>query len=405
MFGSYPSPYIVIVMLAAAGVSLPLLFWLRTRLSWINSSLRIWPVAVVATALFLLLASSGPLLKVFGQETPPVVGAWTFETVIDPNPLETGSVGGATVTFRAIFTVDQASPETPTALSGTITTTGVGKGVAASFGTNPDSGRIGIGASIDADLSISGDAKFSDDPCESDLDAGTVTCELDILGLKKLFAKSGATPASYNLNVSFPSPITFTAIASTAGQDSFTAATSEKAAGEDTSLGLQMEVTLGPPSSPTGLSATAGDSQITINWDDPMDSSITKYQISQDGGSWTDIPTSAPGETNTTSYTVSGLINGVSYTFAIRAVNSVGRGPTSAEVSKKPRPGTENTAYFKPSDTLYALKGPTNVRWGETVTYVNKVGVPPTRFAVRNGRRQENSGEGRRLRRLHCFPF
>ena len=210
MFGFYPSPYIVIVMLAAAGVSLPLLFWLRTRLSWINSSLRIWPVAIVATALFLLLASSGPLLKVFGQDPPPVVGEWTFETVIDPNPLETGSDAGATVTFRAIFTVDPDSSATPTDLSATIT--GEQKAVQADLGSNTDNGRIGIDA---ATLNASGGASFGDTPCEPDLTAGTLTCELMLLGSSKLFARSNATPGYHDMATNFPYEVTFTATAST----------------------------------------------------------------------------------------------------------------------------------------------------------------------------------------------
>ena len=168
MFGFYPSPYIVIVIFAAAGVSLPLLFWLRTRLSWINSSLRIWPVAVVATALFLLLASSGPLLKVFGQETPTVVGEWTFETVIDPNPLETGSEEGATVALTATFTV---SSGTPTSLS--ISTTSDSSAAQAMMELNTDSGRIGFAKSLSATgyLYAPGGSLLNPS-CDSDLEAG-----------------------------------------------------------------------------------------------------------------------------------------------------------------------------------------------------------------------------------------
>ena len=66
------------------------------------------------------------------------------------------------------------------------------------------------------------------------------------------------------------------------------------------------------PAKPAGLSLTAGDTQVTLSWTDPSDATITKYQYQQKAGtnaygSWTNIPSSAPGQTNATSYTVTGL--------------------------------------------------------------------------------------------------
>ena len=71
-----------------------------------------------------------------------------------------------------------------------------------------------------------------------------------------------------------------------------------------------------------GLTATPGNVQIALSWNDPGDSTITKYQYTQrseDGGwaAWTDI--SGSGAT-TTSHTVTGLTNGTEYTIAVRAV-------------------------------------------------------------------------------------
>ena len=51
---------------------------------------------------------------------------------------------------------------------------------------------------------------------------------------------------------------------------------------------------------------------------------------------WTAIPGSASGETNATSYTVTGLTNGVNYRFRIRATNSLGTGPASTTVTVTP---------------------------------------------------------------------
>ena len=51
---------------------------------------------------------------------------------------------------------------------------------------------------------------------------------------------------------------------------------------------------------------------------------------------WTAVPGNAAGETNTTSYTVTGLTNDEEYDFRIRATNAVGADPASDEVTVTP---------------------------------------------------------------------
>ena len=77
--------------------------------------------------------------------------------------------------------------------------------------------------------------------------------------------------------------------------------------------------------------ADAGNAQVTLRWDNPGDSSITRYQYRQRFTSerawdpdWTDIPGSGA---STTSYTVGNLANWTPYTFQIRAVR--GNEPTA----------------------------------------------------------------------------
>ena len=93
------------------------------------------------------------------------------------------------------------------------------------------------------------------------------------------------------------------------------------------------------PAAPVILSATPGDGQVALTWDDPEDDTITKYQYSTDyiingggngnngGASFTEIPDS---DGSTTEYTVDGLANGTTHTLAVRAVNTYGNGMTSA---------------------------------------------------------------------------
>ena len=102
-----------------------------------------------------------------------------------------------------------------------------------------------------------------------------------------------------------------------------------------------------PQTAPTGFSATPGDAQITLAWDDPMDSSITKYQYEV---GWShglasapnDIPDGNDADTNPgneTSHTVTTInhvygltpgeppVNGEPYHFRLRAANAFGAGP------------------------------------------------------------------------------
>ena len=100
------------------------------------------------------------------------------------------------------------------------------------------------------------------------------------------------------------------------------------------------------PARLTGLTATAGDRQVTLTWDDPNDASITKYQVwhrpqaQRTGGSgWVDVPGAV------TSYTVTGLQNGTEYQFWIRAVNDIGHSGTEiAYATPVPVPATEAPA-------------------------------------------------------------
>ena len=81
---------------------------------------------------------------------------------------------------------------------------------------------------------------------------------------------------------------------------------------------LTFEITVAPARAPTPV-ATSGDSRVTLAWDRPADAGITGWQTRRDSGSWTDItPTGTQGGLTLT-HRVTGLSNGTSYTFEIRA--------------------------------------------------------------------------------------
>ena len=77
------------------------------------------------------------------------------------------------------------------------------------------------------------------------------------------------------------------------------------------------------PAAPTGLTGweTATRRVVTLQWDDPSDSTITKYQWRHAGSngafnSWADISGSG---TSTTTFTTTGTLSGTYRRFQVRA--------------------------------------------------------------------------------------
>ena len=102
------------------------------------------------------------------------------------------------------------------------------------------------------------------------------------------------------------------------------------------------------PGAPSGVTATAGDGQLTASWMPPTDdglSPITSYTA-----------TAAPGgQTCTTaalSCSITGLTNGTSYTVTVTATNALGTGPASASSNAvtpsapAPEPATKRTTVI-----------------------------------------------------------
>ena len=105
---------------------------------------------------------------------------------------------------------------------------------------------------------------------------------------------------------------------------------------------VTVEVLPQPPAKPTGLTAAAGDAKVTLNWTDPGNTTIKKYQVCHaEGTAAPDIATCndiANSDDKTTSHIVDGLTNFTEYAFSIRAVNSGGASEASDTVTAKPIP-------------------------------------------------------------------
>lgn len=90
------------------------------------------------------------------------------------------------------------------------------------------------------------------------------------------------------------------------------------------------------PAAPTGVAAIAGDSQVALNWG--AVGSANSYRLKRattSGGPYTQI-TLLTG----TSYTDTGRANGTKYYYVVSALNVIGEGANSGEVSATPAPAT-----------------------------------------------------------------
>ena len=93
----------------------------------------------------------------------------------------------------------------------------------------------------------------------------------------------------------------------------------------------------GPPAAPTGLVATPGSTQVALDWDDNGEPNLAGYNVYRDtspGGPYTKINGSLVTVSN---YTDTGLTNGTTYYYVVRAENTVPlESADSSEVSATP---------------------------------------------------------------------
>jgi len=102
------------------------------------------------------------------------------------------------------------------------------------------------------------------------------------------------------------------------------------------------------PSAPS-LSASAGNLQVSLSWTTPSDggSPITGYRLYRGTTSGSLSLYASLGVT--TSYTDTSVTNGVTYYYQVSAVNAVGEGPRSNQVSATPScPGPSNNCFGSP---------------------------------------------------------
>ena len=128
-------------------------------------------------------------------------------------------------------------------------------------------------------------------------------------------------------------------------------------AGPSSSVAMVMSTPGAVPGPPQGVTAAAGNGQVTLAWMAPADdggSPITGYEYEIDGsGTWMDAGSDM-------TETVTGLMNGTSYLFRVRAVNAVGAGmpaPGVRGMPMAPDPGPQVTVKSVSTDTSVMESG------------------------------------------------
>ena len=118
------------------------------------------------------------------------------------------------------------------------------------------------------------------------------------------------------------------------------------------------------PGAPSGVSASAGNAQATVAWTPPGNggSAITSYTITPYINGTAQPSLAAVVQAPATNGIVPGLANGTTYTFTVRATNSAGPGPESAQ-SSAVTPSAPTAPGAPSGVTATAGDGQATVRW------------------------------------------
>lgn len=157
---------------------------------------------------------------------------------------------------------------------------------------------------------------------------------------------TSVTSASYGTEVATVSGsvYSYTVTGLTNGQTYYFAVKAIKSGTDSDASNKVSAIPVTVPAAPTNVTAVADDGQGTVTFTTPTDnggSVITRYEVTVSPGNWIVTGTSSP-------IVITGLSNGTSYTFTVRAVSSVGSSAPSAE-SNAVVPSSPSSGNVTPS--------------------------------------------------------
>ena len=132
------------------------------------------------------------------------------------------------------------------------------------------------------------------------------------------------------------------------------------------------------PAAPSGLTATAGNGQVALNW--TASSGASSYKLYRSTSSGTELLV-ASGVTGT-SYMNIGLSNGTTYYYEVTAVNSNGESAMSNQVSATPQAASTVSAAFVKNDA--ATQGTWSSAYGADGYDISQYGASLPSYATVN---------------------
>ena len=152
---------------------------------------------------------------------------------------------------------------------------------------------------------------------------------------------------------SLSSPVTWTPlVSSTAGSNGLASFTTTPSGTPDF---YRIQDVTAPPTPPTGLIPTVGDTQVSLRWSPSIGAqSYNVKSATSSGGPYTTV-----ANLNATNFVVTGLTDFTTYYFVVTALNFNGESANSAETNAIPippqPPGTPTNVIATPGESLVAL--------------------------------------------------
>lgn len=125
-----------------------------------------------------------------------------------------------------------------------------------------------------------------------------------------------------------------------------------------------------PPAAPTGLTATPGNSQITLGWVTPVGGTTFNIKRSTtSGGPYTTIASGVSGP----GYVDTSVANGTTYYYVVSALDIAGEGPNSTQAFAAPV--VPAIAYWTNAITATPQNWNVNVNWTNSPVFPNSSGM------------------------------
>jgi PKD repeat protein len=218
-------------------------------------------------------------------------------------------------TCTATLTVTDSSAPVKTATSNvTITVSAVGSPLAATASATPTSGQVPLNVAF----------------------TGTATGGTPPYGYSWNFGDGSATSTLQNPSHTYNSAATYAATLTVTDSSA-----PVKTATSNVTI-TASPIAGAPPGAPTGLTASAGNAQISLSWAAPASNggvSITSYRVYRGSSTGTETLLTAGGCSGlgaVLSCTDTGLSNAQAYFYKVSAVNAIGEGVPSNEASATP---------------------------------------------------------------------